>query len=103
MNVFVIATADAHRGAVMLISMLDIITQVCLNGVKFRKSLSHTSSIVLLWALMSRRFSPPSFRCLWRYSIAILRCMSLSHIKSHMIFVIASSMCVGIPCAFVRN
>ena len=102
-RMFIITTADTPRGAVALISISDIMAHVCLDVVKFRKSLSHISSIASLQAHMSRRFSPPSFRGLWSYSSVIVRCMSLSHIKSLMIFVIASSICIGMPCAFVRN
>ena len=49
------------------------------------------------------RFRPPSSIGLCRTSRASLGEESFSHMKSHIILVMAFSMCLGIPCAFIRN
>ncbi len=100
---FVRATLEVPGGAAAVMMMSVTAAQVGRLVVKFRYCLSHIISIASFLALIFRIFSPPSLIGRCSVSIAMRGAFSPSHMRVLIILMMASSMWVGIPCAFVRN
>jgi len=67
------------------------------DGEKFRYAFSHMISIASFLDLTLRMFRPPSRMGLQSVAMAILGLVPCSHMKVLMMFIRASSMCIGIP------
>ena len=102
-KVFILAIAKVPGGVAAFINRSVTITHAGCEGVRFRYALSHIISMASFQALMSNRFRPPSLSGLYRCSRAILGDVSWSHMKSLIIWDIASSMWVGMPWVVARN
>ena len=102
-KVFILAWGSVCFGAATSMITSISFAQVGLFRGDSRYAFSHIISMASFLAFMSSRFSPPS--SVGRYSVfsAILGFVLSCQMKSRVIFVKASSILFGIPCAWVRN
>ena len=102
-NMFTLAITEVPGGAAAFMMRSVTIAQARWDGVRSRYDFSHINSMASLRALISNMFRPPSSIGFPRCSRDILGEVSFSQMKSLVIWVIAASMCSGIPWDIARN